>query len=202
MRRLSWYLPAAGVLALGACFLTVARARDDDEKEKIAAAKKAAADVEKLADAVGKPDELKKEADAVAKKYEDLGPIMWQFKPAEKGGMQIGKQGTFQNDSIELGLLQLGKKSPSAKDITAKAADLTKLAQVSRGIAEVTPSYAKKYAKTPKDEKDWNGLSEDMKKASDDLAAAIKGDDDKAFKTAVNHLNTSCNDCHTKFRDN
>src|SRR5262249_8059569 len=115
MKRLAWLSPVA-VLALGVCFLAVARARDD-EKEKMKAAQAAEPDVEKLADAVGKPDELKKQAAAIIKKYEELSPIMWQMKPVERGGMQVGKPGTFPNDSIELGLLQLGKKSPSAKDL-------------------------------------------------------------------------------------
>src|SRR5437588_9999835 len=101
MRRHTWVLPVA-LLALGVCFLTLARGRDDDdEKAKIEAAKKAEPDVKKLAEAVGKPDELKKQADAITKKYDEMLPIMWQMKPVDKGGMQIGKPGTFQNDSIE-----------------------------------------------------------------------------------------------------
>lgn len=202
MKRPVWLAPVV-VLAAGLCFLSIVRARDDeDEKAKMEAAKKAASDVAKLADAATKPDDLKKEADAVVKKYDELLPIMWQMKPVERGGMQVGKPGTFPNDSIELGLLQLGKKSPSAKVIGDRASDYQRMAEVIRGISSVTPSYAKKFAKSPPDEKVWNGLADDMAKGADDLIAATKGDDAAAFKKAVNNLNHSCNECHTKFRDN
>jgi len=205
MRRFAWLSPVA-VAALGVCFLTVVRAGDDDDKDKIAAAKKAEPDVEKLADAAGKPDELKKQADAVVKAHDEMLPIMWQMKPVDKGGMQIGKPGTLDRDSIELGLLKLGTKkgAPTAKDLgdQAKAKDLQRMADVIRGIAEITPAYAPKYAKNKQDEKAWNDLSEGMKKSSDDLRAAIKAGDDKAFVKATNDLNHNCNECHTKFRDN
>ena len=168
------------------------------------AAKKAAPDVLKLADAVSKPDELKKQADAVVKKYDALMPIMWQMKPRDRGGLGVGPTpGAYPNDAIELELLQLGKKS-SAKDIADHGADFQRMAEVIRGIAAVTPPYGKKgdFAKNAADEKVWNGLSEDMAKGSDDLIVAIKSSDAAAFKKAVNNLNHSCNECHTKFRDN
>ncbi len=204
MRRLTWLLPA--VLAAGVCFLTVARARDDDdEKAKMEAAKKAAPDVLKLADLAGKPDDLKKQADAVVKKYDELMPIMWQMKPRDRGGLGVGPTpGAFPNDAIELELLQLGKKPPPAKDIADHAADFQRMAEVIRGIAAVTPPFGKKggFTKNAADEKVWSGLADDMAKGSDDLIAAVKGDDPAAFKKAVNNLNHSCNECHTKFRDN
>jgi soluble cytochrome b562 len=181
-------LPAAGLLALGVCFLAVARGRDDDD-EKAAAA--ASPDVQKLADSVGNAAALKKQADMMEKKYE-LKPIMWAFKPKAKGGLTPG--------GIELELIGLGKKP--LKTLPAQAADLQKMTQVIRGIAEVAPSYAGKFTKTPAETKTWDGLVEDMKKGSDELSAAIKANDPKAVQKAANDLNTSCNDCHTKFRDN
>ncbi len=81
---------------------------------------------------------------------------------------------------------------------------MQRMAQVIHGIAAVAPHYGVKggFTKTPADEKVWNGLSDDMAKGADDLNAAIKSDDAAAFKKAVNNLNHSCNECHTKFRDN
>jgi hypothetical protein len=204
MRRLAWLSPVAA-LALGVCFLAVARARDDTEKEKIAAALKAEPDAEKLADAAGNPDALKKQAEAIIKKYDEMLPIMWQMKPSDKGGMQIGKPGTLERDSIELGLLKLGSKkgAPTAKDLADKdkAKDLQRMADVIRGIAEITPAYGPKFTKNKDEEKLWNQLADGMKQSSDDLRAAIKAGDDKAFVKAANQLNKNCNDCHTKFRD-
>jgi cytochrome c556 len=202
MKRHAWVLPVAA-LALGVFFLTVARARDEaDEKVKIEAAKKAYDDVKGLADAVAKPEELKKRVDAIVKKYDEMTPIMWQMKPVEKGGALVGKPGTFPNDSIELGLLQLGKKPPKAADIPAQAPDLQRLAEYTRAIAEVAPKYASKWAKNKAEEKAWNELAGDMAKGSDDMISAAQKGDEKALKKAINDLNHSCNECHTKFRDN
>ena len=109
------------------------------------------------------------------------------------------------NDAIELQLLELGgRKSKTAKDIKDHAADWKRMTEVVRGIAAVTPPFGKKggFAKTPADEKVWNSLCDDMAKGSDDLIDAIKRDNEKDFKRAVDNLNKSCNDCHTKFRDN
>ncbi|HBI45652.1 MAG TPA: hypothetical protein DDY78_22790 [Planctomycetales bacterium] len=198
MRRHAWLLPAVGALALGVSVLAVARGRDkDDEADKLKAAAAAAPDVQKLADAAGDPAALKKEAAVISAK-DELLPIMWSFKPRAKGGLGVGAKG----EGIELKLIGLGKKVLPANDLTAQGADLKRMAEVTRGIAEVTPSYAGKFTKTPAEAKEWKGYAEDMKKASDDLLAAVKANNGKSIKDVTNHLNASCNDCHTKFRDN
>jgi cytochrome c556 len=197
MRRHAWLLPAVGALALSVSVLAVARGDKDDEAANLKAAAAAAPDVKKLADAAGDPATLKKEAAAISAK-DELLPIMWAFKPTVKGGLGVGDKG----EAIELKLIALGKKALSAKDLTAQAADLKRMAEVSRGIAEVTPDYAGKFTKTPAEAKEWKGYAEAMKKASDDLLAAVKANNAKGIKDVTNHLNASCNDCHTKFRDN
>ncbi len=197
MRRHAWLLPAAGAVALSALMLTVARGRDKDEADNLKAAAAAAPEVKKLADAAGDPAALKKEGAAISSKF-DLLPIMWAFKPREKGGLGVGDKG----EGIELKLIALGKKAVPAKDMAGQAADLKRLAEVSRGIAEVTPDYAAKFTKTAKEAQEWKGYAEQMKKASDDLLGAVKTSNAKTLKDAANHLNASCNDCHTKFRDN
>jgi len=194
MRRHAWLLPAVGALALGVSMLTVARGRDKDEADNLKAAAAAAPDVNKLADAAGDPAALKKAAAAISAK-DELLPIMWAFKPQAKGGILAGQ-------GIELRLLSLGKKALPAKDLAAQAADLKRMAEVTRGIAEVTPDYASKFTKTPMEAKQWKGFAEDMKKHSEDLIAAVKANNAKNIKDVANHLNASCNDCHTKFRDN
>ncbi len=193
MRRHAWLVPGVALLTVAVGFLSVGRARDDDDDEKAAAA--ASPDVQKLADSVGIPAALKKQAGMMEKKYE-LKPIMWGFKPKAKGGLDLSGI----PEGIELKLISLGKKP--LKTLPAEAADLQKMTQVTRGVAEVTPSYAGKFTKTPAEAKTWQGLADDMKKGSDELAAAIKASDPKAVQKAANDVNTSCNDCHTKFRDN
>ena len=196
MRRHAWLLPAVAALALGVSVMAVARG-DKDEADNLKAAAAAAPDVQKLADAAGDPAALKKEAAAISAK-DELLPIMWAFKPAAKGGLGIGGKG----EGIELRLISLGKKVLPAKDLTAQAPDLKRMAEVTRGIAEVTPSYAGKFTKTPAEAKEWTAYADAMKKASDDMLAAVKANNGKSIKDASNHLNASCNDCHTKFRDN
>jgi cytochrome c556 len=197
MKRHAWLLPALGALALGVSVLAVARGRDKDEADNLKAAAAAAPDVQKLADAAGDPAALKKEAAAISTK-DELLPIMWAFKPREKGGLGVGAKG----EGIELKLISLGKNVLPANDLSAQGADLKRMAEVTRGIAEVTPSYAGKFTKTPAEAKQWKGYAEDMKKASTDLIAAVKANNGKSIKDVTNHLNASCNDCHEKFRDN
>ncbi|HVS35572.1 MAG TPA: cytochrome c [Gemmataceae bacterium] len=209
MKKHAWLLALVAMLTAGLCFLTAVRARDDDDKEeqmKIDAAKKAAPDVLGLADSVNDAAKLKQQVDAVTKKYNELLPIMWQMKPRDKGGLGVGKPGQYPNDSIELHLLLDlgGKKPPTGQAFKDQAADNQRMADVIKGIASVTPAYGKKggFTKGPADEKLWNSFADGMSKGTDDLSAAIKSNDEKAFHTAVNNLNKSCNDCHTKFRDN
>jgi len=202
MGKIARVLCLVSALTAGASLLAVARSPDDDdEKAKIEAAKRAAPDVEKLADNVGKPG-LTTQAEAVAKKYDELLPIMRQMKPVDKGGMKIGGPGPFGDDGIEVGLLKLASDPPAAGAIAAKAKDLQRAADVVRGIAEVVPSYGDRWAKNATDQSKWASYSNDMKKAADDLRTAIQAGNANAFKKALNSLNKSCNDCHAKFRDN
>ena len=197
----SVWIPLAALLVAGLGLLTAARARGDEEEEQIKAAQAAAADVAKLADAANDPDELKKLAQAVARKYDDLGPIMGQMKPAAKGGMMIGKPGAFPADSAELALLQLAKKPPRADQMAAQAAELTRLAEVIRGIAEMPPYYATKYAPRPRVRDRWNALAGDMSEWGHELLVVVKKNDADSLRKVVTRLSRSCNDCHTAFRD-
>src|ERR1700722_3993288 len=129
MRRHVWLLPAVGALALGLSVLAVARGRDKDEDDKLKAAAAAGPASNKLADAAADPAALKKEAAAISAK-DELLPIMWAFKPQAQGGLGAGQ-------GIELKLISLGKKPLPAKDLTGQAADLKRMAEVTRGIAEV-----------------------------------------------------------------
>jgi len=194
---------AAILLALGAFFLATAHGRDDDDKEKIkktAAAKEA---VLKLVGDLGKDADLKKEAAAVAAKH-DIEYVMNQFKPRDKGGIGVGaKPGAILPDAIELKLIALGnpKKMISKADLASQQADLQKMAQTTLAIAETTPYYAPKKDEAGKPIKDWLKFSEDMKKQSKDLVGAVKSGDPKMVQKASLTLNSSCNACHTTFRD-
>ena len=174
MLKSAWVLSAAALLALGAGWLALARARDDDDKETIEAARKIAPDVAKLADLVGKPDEFKKQAAVVVFLNDKLLPLMWQMKSAEKGGMQIGQPGSFPNDSIEVELLALSKKPPTADQLARQAPDIQRMAEVLCAIAEVTPYYSPPEMKSPGQLRRWKGFASDMSDSAHELIKVVK----------------------------
>jgi hypothetical protein len=199
---------AAVLLALGGLVLAPARGRDDDKEEKEKMMKTAAAKEELLKlvgaiDAGAKDDEIGKQAGAIGKMHE-IGPVMNQMKPREKGGLGIGdKPDAILPDAIELKLIALGnpKKLISKADLTAQQADLVKMAEVSLAISHVAPIYAEGEGRKGAEVKEWNKYCEDMQKGSRTLIDAIKSGDPKKVQDASNRLNGSCNSCHTTFRD-
>lgn len=199
---------AAVLLALGCLFLAPARGRDDDKEEKEKAIKTAAAKevLLKLVGAIdggAKEDDVAKQAAAIGKMHE-IGPVMNQFKPREKGGLGIGdKPDAILPDAIELKFIALGnpKKMISKGDLTAQQADLVKAAEVSLAISHVAPSYAAGEGRKGAEVKEWNKDCEDMRKGSQTLIDAIKTGEPKKVQDAANRLNGSCNACHTAFRD-
>jgi hypothetical protein len=198
------------LLALGAFFLATAHGRDDDDiKEKIKKTNAAKEAVLKLAgDLNGKDGDVKKEAADVAAQHE-IEFVMNLFKPRttspdKVSGIGVGaKPGTFKQDSIELFLIDLSNpKKPIPKpDLDANQADLQKMAEVIVAVAELTPHYAPKKDEAGKPIKDWLKFSADMQKQSKDLLSAVKSGDPKKVQKAALNLNSSCNGCHTEFRD-
>jgi hypothetical protein len=185
------------VLVMGAWLLDMGRAAP-------AVPGAANAAVEKVADAVNNPAQLKKQAADLASNFE-LQDVAWTLKPREKGGLGVGKTpGAIDPDAIELQLLRIGntKKPVPADDLKTNKADYQRMAEVVRGIAEAMPGFVTKYTKNAKEAKQWVGFADDMQQGSSDLIAAIKGNNLQAIKLAAGKLNLSCNGCHTVFRDN
>jgi len=194
----------AAVTTLAGLFLAPVCGRDDDKEEKEKAMKTAAAqvDVLKLVDALGgKEDDVQKQAEEVAHKHE-IAFVMAQFKPRDKGGVGVGKPGAFVFGSVEQELLAVGKKGLTPDKMAAQKADLQKMADVMLAVAYVAPNYAPKTDEPGKPIKDWMRLSDDMKKQSKDLVEAIQGGDLKTVKNAAARLNSTCETCHSEFRDN
>ncbi len=196
---------AAVVTALAGPFLAPARGRDDDDKEEKENRMKMAAaqvDVLKLVDSLGgKEDDVKKQALDVAQKHA-IKFVMGQFRPRDKGGVGVGQPGAFPFDSVELELLLLSKKGVTPAQMAVQKADLQKMAQVMLAVSYVVPSYAPKTDEAGKPIKDWMRLSDDMKKQSKGLGEAIKGGDPMTVQSGAKALNSTCESCHTEFRDN
>ena len=107
--------------------------------------KAAQQDVLKLMDSIrGKKGNVKAQTAAIKKKFEDLEPIMQIYKLRKKGGLGTGKDG----DDIEVMIGKVG--NAKAKGWTPKKrldmrADLAKIAELSRAMAEVADLYPKNY---------------------------------------------------------
>jgi soluble cytochrome b562 len=200
---------AAALLGLGAFFLAAAHGRDDDVQEKIKKTNAAKEAVLKLAGDIGaKEGDVKTRAADVAAQHE-IEFVMNLFKPRttspdKVSGLGVGaKPGAFKQDSIELELIELSnpKKLITKADLTSHQADLQKMAEATLAVAELTPHYAPKKDEEGKPIKDWVKFSADMQKQSKDLLSAVKSGDPKMVQKAALNLNSSCNGCHTQFRD-
>lgn len=183
MNRQAWKL--LGCLGLAVCVVAAGKARTaDDDEDDIKAAKAAQADIIQVMEGKLKPDEVKK-------KYPELKPLMWSFKPSAKGGIGAGPRGGA--DSIEQKIIILSK---GRRDDPAV---LEKIAQVSKAMADIADQYPpKKAADVPK----WKKYNDEMRQGAEELAKAAKAKDNAAIKKAAGALNDSCKGCHGDFRDN
>jgi hypothetical protein len=195
IRARKWSL--LSLLALGVVVLSVTSSYSADEDD-IKAVKAAAADVIKLVDTKG---DIAKAADELAKKHE-IDKVMHGFKPRTKNGIGVGeKAGAVMPDSIELKIIDLGKRKLTEikPELAKKSADLQRMAEITRAIAEVNEFYAPTAGK--KNPKLYKKFNDDMKKTSKDLIEAIKMADAEKVKAAATSLNKSCNECHAEFRN-
>jgi hypothetical protein len=183
-----------GLCALGIVALSVVstKADDDDDTKAI---KAAAADVVKLVDTKG---DVSEEAEALAKKHE-IDKVMHGFKPRNRGGFGIGSvPGAIVPDSIELKIIDLGKKKTGdiKTELAKYSADMLRMAEITRAIAEINEFSAPTAGK--KNPKLYKKFNDDMKKTSKDLIEAIKMVDAEKVKAAANSLNKTCIECHAR----
>jgi cytochrome c556 len=201
MTRHARRLGTGALLALGIAVLAGANAaRADDEEDK--AIKEAQKQVDQVAKGV---EEGKLDKTAVAKikaKFDELNTVMHGFKPRKKKGFGVGaKPEAIVPDGIELKLLDMGKRKMSKIALTKDKDALVKMAYRTAAIAEVAKLYAPTKPKGGKGPADWKKYATDMKKYSLELIDALKKGDPAQVKTVTNNLNSSCNSCHTDFRD-
>ncbi len=187
----------AALLILGLWSMTTLSADDDDEKKANAEAQKA---VLKLVQTMKANGDTKGQIAAIAKKFEELRPIMWVYKPRKKGGIGMGPNGA---EDIELTIGKMG--SPKYRLDTQKLAkmkdDLIMSGELSKAIAEIAEqnNYVQQHGK--KDPAKWKGYIKDMKKGAEDLIAAAKSGNAAKVKKAATDLSNSCTSCHSDFRD-
>jgi hypothetical protein len=198
--RKSWLVAIAVTLVVGTGLIVgVGQGWADDEEDK-----EIADAVRKIAKAVAanKPDEAKKEAEALVAKKKDLGDVMNMFKARKNGGLGIGaKAGAIMPDGIEAKVLALAKKKLTAAEVKGQAADLDKMGDDIAAISYVGDVHTPKKKDGAKDPKDWTKWMKDMRDGANDLTKAAKAQDAAAIKNAAMKANASCSNCHGVFRD-
>jgi hypothetical protein len=179
-----------GLLALSLGLLagrSTFSAPDEDDKKATAAAREAVIGL-----AQGKGD-----ARSISEKHA-LEHVMNGFKLRTKGGIGVGSQGDgIKPDGIESKIQALTKGKMSPDDLRAQGPALIKMIQITRAIGDISAFYPDPAKKDPEA---WKKFNEDMIKATKDVQDAIKGNDPTKLKKSVSMLNTSCNECHEKFR--
>lgn len=188
-------LAGVAVLALGLCLLGAGTAADD-KKDVREAVLKVAADLEK-----GNASAAKDGAKQIAKDFE-LDEAMHLFQLRSKKGLGVGdKPGAVMPDGIEAKFINLGKKALPAKQLDKEADALAKAAYVSAALGEIAGHKAPEKKEKNKDPKDWVAWSKEMSATSLELAKAAKAKNANGVKDAASKLNSSCNNCHSAFRD-
>jgi hypothetical protein len=192
-------LALAGWLLMGAVPRTAADDKDK-EKEKEKAQQEQRQTVDKLADAVSKgdKDEIKKQADAIAK-ASDLDDVMGTLGTKKEGGFGFpAKAPKDPPDGIELKLKALNEKAATAKEVQADADAFARMAVQIAAVSEVARIHPlKKAEKDP----NWVKWTDEMRGGADDLAKAAAAKDDKAVDKAVKRAYKACTDCHAKYKD-
>jgi hypothetical protein len=196
MKRRAAITFMAALLGLGFWSITVLSAEDEEKK----AAQEA---VLKLVDAMnGKGGDVKAQIAAITEKFDELEPIMWVYKPRNKGGVGMGKNGA---DDIELTLGKIGNPKAKAKLTAKKLAewkdDLIKAGELSKAVAAIAEQdkYTQQYGK--KDAAKWKNYTKDMKKGGEALIKAVQQGSVLQVIKAANDLSASCTNCHSDFRD-
>ncbi len=97
-------------------------------------------------------------------------------------------------------MINLGRRELKDTQLAAEAESLAKSANIVIAVSDlalITP-VKKAGGKNPEDFKKW---AQDMKDAATQLSDAVAKKDAKAIKDASEKLNTSCTDCHNKFKN-
>jgi len=144
----------------------------------------AAPDVKKLADQVSKQDwnNLSREGQKIAKKYEELNDVMGVFKPrriqpgaAGTSGIGVGnKPGVILPDGIEAKILDLTKRIRKG-DLDNNAADLKRMGEITAAVAGIAlhkPSEKAMKAGAAGIKK-WEEYSKEMHDASRELIKSL-----------------------------
>jgi Cytochrome C' len=198
-------------LALGVCLLALPISRGDDAEEREAKENKAAAEkladpLKKLIDAVqnGKGVAVAQAAAVLDKNADEkLKRIMWAaYKPRDQGGLGVGSvPGAIRPDGVEAKIISMAKKPLPAAQLEKESADLIKMAEVAKAIAEMADLHTPKQNAPKKPIADWKKFNKLQKDSAKELIDAVKANDPDKVLDATKNLYSSCTNCHSVFRD-
>jgi hypothetical protein len=201
MRTKRSLLPATtailGLAILFAATTRLSRAQQDEEKARD--------NILKVADSLSKSNAsaAKQQADALkGADLDDIMPLFSKRSARNKKALGIGPTpGAIQPDGIEAKIEQLGRKQLSPSEVAAQAAAIEQAAYVAAAIAMVVHDKCPVENKQGnKDPKDWVTWSEDMGKASMELAAVAKARNAAGIQKAADRLDGVCKSCHVPFK--
>jgi hypothetical protein len=133
----------------------------------------------------------------------ELDEVESLMKLRRRWGLGIGPPpGAAANrDGIELRLMALARKAPTAEELDADAEHLARAALVTAAMADLLDAYTPDKKVGNKEPKDWKQWTGEMRAASEELEGAARAKDAKGLKAAATRLTRACADCHSVFRD-
>ena len=159
--------------------------------------------LDKIAATLQKGDKAgaKAQAEALAKKVDDIAEAMDLFKPRKKNGWGVGdKAGAVNPDGIEQMLLKIGRDAPAAGTLNKENAAFEQMGYRIAALALLATAKAPEKDMGKKTRKDWMGWSNDTVDAGLAIAAAARAKGAQDVKSAASKANNACNSCHTVFR--
>jgi hypothetical protein len=191
-----WVLVASLFVALSGDGSSQDKKPGNEKKQN----KQARQAVLRMADLVERKDfvALKQQADAVAKSIQGLDDVMNLLKLRSRGGLGIGAPGAVAPDGMEAKVVNMAKRPLTSPQLAKESKDLVRLAYVNAAIAQI--SEARSDVDGKMDPKAWQKWSIDMRQSALELADAAQAMNPAGVKAAAKKLNTSCTDCHDKFR--
>ena len=170
MNRARKWIVGLALAGVGLCLLVAPGGRAG-EGTPIGKAIDKIAELPRKGDAAG----AKKEAEAVAKKLEEIHEAMDMFKPRKKDGIGVGdKPGAIVPDGIEQMLLKIGATPPARARSRRTATPSRKWPSRAAAIAEISIAKPPDKDMGKKTKKDWVAWSIDMRDSALQLAKAAK----------------------------
>jgi hypothetical protein len=192
------WIAAMIVAAVGGAILLTGASGAGENKEIRDGIDKIATTLQK-----GDKDGAKKEAMALVKrlKLEDVADAMDLFKPRAKHGFGVGEKGSFTPDGIEQAIAKFYRDAPAAGTLSKNSVAFEQMGYRIAALGLVASARPPEKFMKDQSPKDWSSWSNDTVEGGLALATAAKAKVAPDIKSAASKLYSTCNSCHTKFRN-